>query len=78
MIPLERRIAKCSWTVLDEQPSALARLVNVLSRSALLAERLVGYPLLLDELLDTRVGGPIPPPAQVSAACAAALQIDDL
>ena len=63
--------------LLDEQPSALARLVNVLSRSALLAERLVGYPLLLDELLDTRVGGPIPPPAQVSAACAAALQIDD-
>ncbi len=63
--------------LLDEQPSALARLVNVLSRSALLAERLVGYPLLLDELLDTRVGGPIPPPAQVSVACAAALQIDD-
>ena len=63
--------------LLDEQPSALARLVNVLSHSALLAERLVGYPLLLDELLDTRVGGPIPPPAAVSAACAAALQIDD-
>ena len=63
--------------LLDEQPSALARLVNVLSRSALLAERLVAYPLLLDELLDTRVGGPIPPPAQVSAACATALLVDD-
>ncbi|KRG78747.1 glutamate-ammonia-ligase adenylyltransferase [Stenotrophomonas ginsengisoli] len=63
--------------LLDEQPSALSRLVNVFSRSALLAERLVAYPLLLDELLDTRVGGPIPPPAAVSAACAAALQIDD-
>lgn len=63
--------------LLDEQPSALSRLVNVLARSALLAERLVAYPLLLDELLDTRVGGPIPPPQAVRQACMAALQIDD-
>ena len=63
--------------LLDEQPSALARLVKVLSQSALLAERLVAYPVLLDELLDTRVGGPIPPPEAVRAACNAALQIDD-
>ena len=63
--------------LLDEQPSALTRLVNVLARSALLAERLVGYPLLLDELLDTRVGGPLPTPEEVSAACRAALAIDD-
>lgn len=63
--------------LLDEQPSALARLVTVLSRSALLAERLVAYPLLLDELLDTRVSGPIPPPAQVRQECMAALQVDD-
>src|SRR5690606_29070575 len=44
--------------LLDEQPSALTRLVNVLARSALLSERLVAFPLLLDELLDTRVAGP--------------------
>ncbi len=46
--------------LLDEQPSALARLVNVLSRSAWLADRLASYPLLLDELLDARVSGPLP------------------
>ena len=46
--------------LLDEQPAALARLVEVVSHSALLAERLATYPLLLDELLDARVAGPLP------------------
>jgi glutamate-ammonia-ligase adenylyltransferase len=46
--------------LLDEQPAALARLVDVLARSALLAERLAAHPLLLDELLDTRVAGRCP------------------
>ncbi|MEL1262950.1 bifunctional [glutamate--ammonia ligase]-adenylyl-L-tyrosine phosphorylase/[glutamate--ammonia-ligase] adenylyltransferase [Pseudoxanthomonas putridarboris] len=63
--------------LLDEQPSALARLVDVLARSALLAERLALYPLLLDELLDTRVSGPLPDRAQMRAECEAALQEDD-
>ncbi len=63
--------------LLDEQPSALERLVNVLARSALLSERLVGFPLLLDELLDTRVGGPLPEVEELQAACAEALNIDD-
>ena len=63
--------------LLDEQPSALTRLVHVLARSALLAERLVAYPLLLDELLDTRVSGPLPDAEAVSSACLAALAIDD-
>ena len=58
--------------LLDEQPSALARLVDVLARSALLAERIANYPLLLDELLDTRVAGPIPDAAAMRAECAAA------
>ena len=40
--------------LLDEQPEALRRLVDVVARSALLAERLAAHPLLLDELLDTR------------------------
>ena len=63
--------------LLDEQPSALARLVDVLSRSALLAERLALYPLLLDELLDTRVGGPMPNRETMRIQCGAALQEDD-
>ena len=59
--------------LLDEQPAALARLVDVVARSALLAERLAAHPLLLDELLDARVAGPLPgrdaaasPPARAS------------
>ncbi|HZF97688.1 MAG TPA: bifunctional [glutamate--ammonia ligase]-adenylyl-L-tyrosine phosphorylase/[glutamate--ammonia-ligase] adenylyltransferase, partial [Pseudoxanthomonas sp.] len=59
--------------LLDEQPNALARLVDVVARSALLAERLAAFPLLLDELLDARVGGPLPERAQMRAACTAAL-----
>lgn len=46
--------------LLDEQPAALARLVDVTARSALLSERLAAHPLLLDELLDTRAAGPVP------------------
>ncbi|HEY5972903.1 MAG TPA: bifunctional [glutamate--ammonia ligase]-adenylyl-L-tyrosine phosphorylase/[glutamate--ammonia-ligase] adenylyltransferase, partial [Pseudoxanthomonas sp.] len=63
--------------LLDEQPSALARLVDVVARSALLAERLALYPLLLDELLDTRVGGPLPGREAMRSECAMALQEDD-
>lgn len=63
--------------LLDEQPSALARLVDVLARSALLAERLAAYPLLLDELLDVRVSGPMPDAAEMQAECDAALAVDD-
>jgi glutamate-ammonia-ligase adenylyltransferase len=63
--------------LLDEQPSALNRLVEVVGRSALLAERLALYPLLLDELLDTRIGGPMPDRAAMRRECAAALQEDD-
>ncbi len=63
--------------LLDEQPSALTRLVNVLARSALLSERLVTFPLLLDELLDTRVAGPMPGAQEMQDACSAALAIDD-
>ncbi|MFC5576715.1 bifunctional [glutamate--ammonia ligase]-adenylyl-L-tyrosine phosphorylase/[glutamate--ammonia-ligase] adenylyltransferase [Lysobacter niabensis] len=57
--------------LLDEQPAALQRLVDVVSRSALLAERLAAYPLLLDELLDARVGGSLPDRDALFAACAA-------
>lgn len=46
--------------LLEEQPAALQRLVDVTARSALLAERLEQHPLLLDELLDVRAAGPVP------------------
>lgn len=43
--------------LLDEQPAALKRLVQVVGESALMAERVSLHPLLLDELLDTRAAG---------------------
>ncbi|GHE31160.1 bifunctional [glutamate--ammonia ligase]-adenylyl-L-tyrosine phosphorylase/[glutamate--ammonia-ligase] adenylyltransferase [Vulcaniibacterium thermophilum] len=57
--------------LLDEQPAALARLVDTVAHSALLAERVAAYPLLLDELLDARVAGEVPDRAALHAACAA-------
>lgn len=63
--------------LLDEQPAALARLVEVVTRSALLAERLAAYPLLLDELLDARIAGPLPGREDLHAACAAVAEGQD-
>jgi glutamate-ammonia-ligase adenylyltransferase len=59
--------------LLDEQPVALRRLVDALSRSALLGERLAAHPLLLDELLDVRIGGELPDRAALHEACVAAI-----
>ena len=59
--------------LLDEQPQALARLVDALSRSALLGERLAMYPLLLDELLDSRGSDAIPDAAAMREMCEAAI-----
>ncbi|NUO78224.1 MAG: bifunctional [glutamate--ammonia ligase]-adenylyl-L-tyrosine phosphorylase/[glutamate--ammonia-ligase] adenylyltransferase [Lysobacter sp.] len=55
--------------LLDEQPAALSRLLETVTRSALLAERLAAHPLLLDELLDARVAGPLPGRSELIAAC---------
>lgn len=63
--------------LLDEQPAALARLLEAVTRSALLAERLAAHPLLLDELLDARVAGPLPGRAELLAACAEVDEGDD-
>ena len=49
----------------------------MLARSALLAERLVAYPLLLDELLDVRVSGPMPDAAGMLAECQQVLAVED-
>ncbi|MDE2407125.1 MAG: bifunctional [glutamate--ammonia ligase]-adenylyl-L-tyrosine phosphorylase/[glutamate--ammonia-ligase] adenylyltransferase [Xanthomonadaceae bacterium] len=63
--------------LLDEQPAALQRLVDVLARSALLGERLAVHPLLLDELLDVRVSGQLPDAAAMRAECEAAIRGSD-
>ena len=62
--------------LLDEHPPALSRLVDVVARSALLAERLAAHPLLLDELLDARAEGPLPERALFAQACRAVLSQD--
>ncbi|MBS0194222.1 MAG: bifunctional [glutamate--ammonia ligase]-adenylyl-L-tyrosine phosphorylase/[glutamate--ammonia-ligase] adenylyltransferase [Proteobacteria bacterium] len=59
--------------LLDEQPAAASRLVEVAARSALLAERIAAHPLLLDELLDVRAEGVAPTPAGLHRECAQAL-----
>lgn len=64
--------------LLDERPAALARLVDVVTRSAFLAERLAAHPLLLDELLDTRDEGPLLQRGEMAQACARALRQPDL
>jgi glutamate-ammonia-ligase adenylyltransferase len=75
---LQTLLRRASYlALLDEQPAALQRLVDVVSRSALLGERLAAYPLLLDELLDVRVGGALPDRVELQQACAAALALPD-
>lgn len=64
--------------LLDEQPRALARLTDLVTRSAFLAERVAAHPLLLDELLDARAEGPLPDRALFAAACRPALRHGDL
>jgi [glutamine synthetase] adenylyltransferase / [glutamine synthetase]-adenylyl-L-tyrosine phosphorylase len=63
--------------LLDEQPAALSRLIDVSVRSARLGERLAAHPLLLDELLDRRAAGPLPRGEEFTAACDTALQQHD-
>ena len=46
--------------------------------ATLLGERLAAYPLLLDELLDVRVGGELPDRAAMQAQCEAALREGDI
>ena len=79
LLPLLHNILRRAsyLALLDEQPAALQRLVEVLARSALLGERLAAHPLLLDELLDVRVAGPLPGREAMTAACDSALTLDD-
>ena len=59
--------------LLDEQPAALARLIDVMARSQWMAERLCAHPLLLDELLDARADAAPPAREEIEAALAHAL-----
>jgi [glutamine synthetase] adenylyltransferase / [glutamine synthetase]-adenylyl-L-tyrosine phosphorylase len=78
LIMLQAILRRASYlALLDEQPAALARLIDVLARSALLGERLAAHPLLLDELLDARAVGPLPQREDCEAAARGALQEDD-
>lgn len=54
--------------LLDEQPAALARLVEVMAGSRWMAERLCAHPLLLDDLLDARADAAPPTRAEVGQA----------
>jgi len=73
--PILRRTSYLA--LLDEHPPALARLVEVVTRSALLAERLAAHPVLLDELLDLRSAGTLPTHAELTAACQHCRSHDD-
>ncbi len=71
---LQNILRRASYlALLDEQPAALARLVDAVARSALLAERIAAHPLLLDELLDARVSGALPGREGLQAECEAAV-----
>jgi glutamate-ammonia-ligase adenylyltransferase len=52
--------------LLDEQPAALQRLVQICASSALLAERVAAHPLLLDEMLDARAAAAAPTRASLA------------
>lgn len=60
--------------LLAEQPAALARVVEVMAGSALLAERITEHPLLLDDLLDQRSEAAPAGPAALQAELAQALE----
>lgn len=71
LVALLNAIARRSsyLALLDEQPAAASRLVEVAARSALLAERITTHPLLLDELLDVRAEGAAPTLASLHHEC---------
>ncbi|MCX7562255.1 bifunctional [glutamate--ammonia ligase]-adenylyl-L-tyrosine phosphorylase/[glutamate--ammonia-ligase] adenylyltransferase [Xanthomonadaceae bacterium XH05] len=54
--------------LLDEQPAAMFRLVEVMAGSRWMAERLCAHPLLLDDLLDARADAIPPTRAEVGEA----------
>ncbi len=76
LIGLVHAVARRSayLALLDEQPVALKRLTQVFAASALLADRVIAHPLLLDELFDDRSEGPPPDRAAVEAEISRGLE----
>ena len=64
--------------LLDERPLALARVIEVFSRSALLADRVIAHPLLLDDLLDARVDATLPEAGALGSEAMAASDGEDV
>jgi glutamate-ammonia-ligase adenylyltransferase len=54
-------------SLLEEQPAAREHLVALFADCALLAERVIAHPLLLDDIFDARVELALPQPAQLAA-----------
>ena len=75
LLPLLHKIVRRTnyLALLHEYPYTLQRMVDVLARSAFLGERLATSPLLLDELLDTRISGALPSIEEMHQSCAAVL-----
>jgi len=61
--------------LLEEYPQALSSLAAMVEASQWVAQRLTQYPILLDELLDTRTL--FAPPDWVTAACQLRMQMED-
>ena len=69
VLPVFRAVGRRSayLALLNENPTALERLVNLAAESAWLARQIAEYPLLLDELLDARLFD-VPPTREELAA----------
>ena len=69
--PIGRRSAYLA--LLNENPAALERLLNLVARSAWLAKQIAEHPMLLDELLDARLFDTPPTREELAALLAAQL-----
>jgi glutamate-ammonia-ligase adenylyltransferase len=72
VMPVVRSICRRSayLALLLENPSTLSRLLNLAGQSAMLARLVAEHPLLLDELLDSRLFDAAPTRADIEAALA--------
>jgi glutamate-ammonia-ligase adenylyltransferase len=68
-LPIYRAVCRRSayLALLNENPGALERLIDLAARSAWLARELAEHPLLLDELLDARIFDTPPTRAELEA-----------
>lgn len=76
VLPVYRAIGRRSayLALLNENPAALERLLSIAAQSAWLARQTADYPLLLDELLDTRLFEQPPTRAELEQLLAQTLE----